>query len=211
ANVVSKYFGEQNSKTKPLTQFVHIASHEPVPSNVICAVSVCITSNYRYISNVMSDKTQVFVGKGDLKYLMKHRDVLSQLPHYNEIIAMDPKTVMQRDFDRLITLDAFDLKGLTIDEAYDEGSSNHYLDGIQIPNLIISTNNDPISMNLEIIQNDIFGKDGIENKNVSALIFPTGGHIGLFSAFSTKKRIDEELILKYFQYYFSENNDQKTQ
>ncbi|KAA6391131.1 MAG: putative AB-hydrolase YheT [Streblomastix strix] len=209
ANTITKYLGEQNSKYRPICVYKQVAEHDPVPKQVVAAVSVGNPFDFYAINKVLSFKEQTFIGSGYMKYLNSNMQLMKTHPRIEEIQAIPKGKVQAKDYDEIITAGIFKYENL--DQLYIDASSRQFIDGIRIPLLIISTKNDTISLFNpafdKLARYDILGRDGNENDNVSALVFPSGGHIGLFSAFSTKKRVDEELILQYFQYYLDSHDD----
>eukprot|EP00770_Monocercomonoides_exilis_P010848 MONOS_10795.1-p1 / transcript=MONOS_10795.1 / gene=MONOS_10795 / organism=Monocercomonoides_exilis_PA203 / gene_product=hydrolase-like faamily protein / transcript_product=hydrolase-like faamily protein / location=Mono_scaffold00505:28575-29369(-) / protein_length=265 / sequence_SO=supercontig / SO=protein_coding / is_pseudo=false len=204
ANVIAKYLGERTSKQRPAIKYKHVTENQPIPKQLICAVSICCPFDLVNSDKIYNDKLQLFLGKPLLKYLAKHRDSVKTIEGFEE---MEKKFNEAGDFRCRVFDNTFTCKlsgyntGL---EYYADASSARYIDGIQIPTLFISAKNDPISLYSGIPLNEIE-----KNKMTGAIITPCGGHLGFFSMFDTAKTLDEEIVVEFVSKAFN-SDEEKT-
>ncbi|KAH7831478.1 putative phospholipase ABHD3 [Monocercomonoides exilis] len=194
-NMVAKYFGERESKTRPKKLYGHLTNNEAIPSNVVCAAAVCCPFNFIATDKYISKKDLIQVGKGMIKYIDNQGPFLQDTDMYRNFFAQNDRSSFT--IDNYFTKNFFGYE--TVYQMYDEMSCWHYLDGIRHPFLFISTKNDPVSI-YKAFPTKVLKSAG---DYVGALVLPGGAHLGMFEMFSTKKTFDEELLLKYFSYYFN--------
>eukprot|EP00770_Monocercomonoides_exilis_P003188 MONOS_3167.1-p1 / transcript=MONOS_3167.1 / gene=MONOS_3167 / organism=Monocercomonoides_exilis_PA203 / gene_product=AB-hydrolase YheT / transcript_product=AB-hydrolase YheT / location=Mono_scaffold00072:75918-77147(+) / protein_length=409 / sequence_SO=supercontig / SO=protein_coding / is_pseudo=false len=193
-NVVAKYLGERKSQFIQSRKPAHLLSGEPIPPNVLCAAAICCPFNLKAVDHLVHPRHLTPVGSRMFHLLQKQGKIVTESPRYKEFLQQPFRT--STAVDHYFTIHTFGFPDT--DTMYDESSSCHYLDGIEVPMLFISTKNDPASIY------KAFPKKEIEaaGDNVAAIVSPGGAHLGMFGVFDTKWTFDEEMLVKYLQFWF---------
>ncbi|KAH7819113.1 putative Alpha/beta hydrolase family containing protein [Monocercomonoides exilis] len=190
-NMVAKYLGEQKSKNVPYCRYQHIIDHESVPKNVICGIVVGNPFDLKGTNEGISIKEQLTYGAGLWKHAMKHEESLKSVKGFTEYKAAKKHFV--RDFDKIFTCQFYGYDNP--EQFYEDASSKKYLDGVSVPLLCISYRNDPVSIFKCFPEMELS-----KNPNIGALVFPGGGHLGGFATTSSKKAVDEDLVVKMIKF-----------
>ena len=205
-NLVAKYLGELNSEHTPICKYQHVVDHEDVPAAVKCAVTIGNPCNLLKSNAKISLKNNLFFGKGLMRYAEKHKDQLQKLPSYvqlQEYLAKNPKDTRLFLFDDSITCPIFHYKDHI--EFYTDASCSLYLDGVRVPLLMIQNENDPAST-YEVFSESIKAIE--QNPNIAAAVIPGGGHLGAFYPTTTKRAIDEDLVVLMLKEYLKPSTKQ---
>ena len=196
-NMVAKYLGEVNSKSVPICKYKQVIEKDPIPEALKCAVTVGNPCDLYKSNMAISHKNNLFFGKGLLRYAEKHKEQLEKTPKYHELmdyIKKNPKDTRLFLFDDHITCPIFGYKDHV--EFYKDASSTQYLDGVRIPLLYIQNRNDPASTYYTF-------SDALPaikaNENIAAVVIPGGGHLGAFYPTTTRRALDEDLVVRYLR------------
>lgn len=114
--------------------------------------------------------------------LAKNKEALKSLVHTHGVdLEGALRATRTREFDELFTRRIFGFENP--EEYYDSVSCKHFLDGITIPTLSLSTLDDPV-ITKDCIPYDSFQK----NPNLLLAVTRTGGHVGWYEGLHTPQR-----------------------
>ncbi|KAK2949049.1 putative Embryogenesis-associated protein EMB8 [Blattamonas nauphoetae] len=199
-NQLAKYLGEFKSCHKQLVPPKHMSDHDARPSSIVCGAMTGCPFDYVITTQSCTEKQAQSIGKNYHTYFKKNEEQLKSHKDYETYKKIVNPTT--DDFNQYLSTDVFGYKSLR--DAYADCSASLYLNGIDVPTLFISSGNDPASTPIGIPFREIS-----QNENLALLQTPSGGHMGQFYPFSTKRKFDEENIFKFLQYNLSPHK-QKT-